>query len=149
MISVKLRPVLPNKDDHARASRLNSSLVSLSSLLLTPPRLEQNNAKLPYSGPSRSDPARQHKHTEPLASAWYRSSFLQATWTHSLHAERCLSVHVGSRRQVNSRSQTGNSGRRANCGEKRGIEFGATDEHAVFGKAKQFTFGFGWAGLLL
>ena len=149
MISAKLRPVRPNTDDHATACRLNSSLVSHSSLLLTPPRLEQNNAKLPYSGPSRSDPARQHKHTEPLAPAWYRSSFLQATWAHSLHSKRHLPIHVGSRRKVNSRSQTGNSGCRANRGEKRGLEFGATDEHAVVGKAKQFTFGFGWAGLLL
>ena len=144
----RLRPVLPKTDDRATACRLNSSLVSLSIRLLTPHLLEQNNAKLPYSGPSRTDPARQHKHTEPMASIGNRTSVLQVARTHSIHAERRLPVHAGSRRQVNSRSQTGNSGCRVNCGEKRGIEFGATDEHAVFGKAKQFSYGFGWAGLL-
>ena len=99
MISAKLRPVRPNTDDHATARRLNSSLVSPSSLLLTPHRLEQNNAKLPYSGPSRTDPARQYKHTEPLAQAWNWPKVLQAARTSAIHAERCLPVHAGQRRQ--------------------------------------------------
>ena len=99
MISAKLRPVRPNKDDRAIACRLNSSLVSPSSLLLTPHRLEQNNAKLPYSDPSRADPARQYKHTEPLAQTWNWPKVLQATRTSAIHAERCLPVHAGQRRQ--------------------------------------------------
>ena len=148
MMSAKLRPILPNKDDCATACRLNSSLISPSSPLLAPPRLEQNNAKFPYSGPSRSDTARQYKHTEPLAAARDRSSFLQAAWSSSISAERCLPVHARSRREVNSRSQTGNKGCRANHGEKRGLEFGATDQHAVVGKAKQFSYDFSWAGML-
>ena len=148
MISAKLRPLLPNRDDLVTACRLNSSLVSLSSRLLTPHRLEQNNAKLPYSGPSRTDPARQYKHAEPLAQTWNWPKILQATGTHSLHAERCLSVHVGPRRQVNSRSQTSNSECRADHREKRGLELWATDEHTVVGKAKQFAYSFGLAGML-
>ena len=122
MISSKLRPILPNKDDCATACRLNSSLISPSSPLLAPPQLEQNNAKFPYSGPSRSDTARQYKHTEPLAAARDRSSFLQAAWSRSVSAKRCLPVHARSRRKVDSPSTSTASEAITVAGTDRGID---------------------------
>ena len=109
---------------------------------------EQKYGQLPDARRGGKNPSSQHEYIEPVAAARDRSSFLQAAWSRSVSAERRLPVHVGPRRKVNSRSQTDNSGCLANHGEKRGFEFGATDEHAVSGKAKQFSYGFGWAGLL-
>ena len=144
-----LQPTPAYWDAKHTAGHVKSPLTCQCDFALNQRSAEPNHDQLPYTASSSKHSPRQHEHSEPMASIGNRTSVLQVAWAHSIHAERCLSVHVGSRRQVNSRSQTGNSGRRANCGEKRGIEFGATDEHAVFGKAKQFTFGFGWAGLLL
>ena len=122
MISAKLRPVLPNTDDRATACRLNSGLVSPSSLLLTPPQLEQNNAKLPHSSPSRSDPARQYKHTEPMATAWHWPSFLQAAWSHSVSAKRRLSIHARSRRAIDNPSTSAVGEATAVAGTSRGTD---------------------------
>lgn len=109
---------------------------------------EQKRDQLLDTRRGGKNPSSQHEYIEPVAAARDRSSFLQAAWSRSVSPKRCVPVHVGPRRKVNSRSQTGNSGCLAIHGEKRGFEFGVTDEHTVVGKAKQFSYGFAWAGML-
>ena len=146
-----MRPIQPNQS----VPPLNNSLALAASLLSSPSanhpfkyEQEQKYGQLPDARRGGKNPSSQHKHIEPVAAARDRSSFLQAAWSRSVSPKRCVPVHVGPRRKVNSRSQTGNSGCLAIHGEKRGFEFGVTDEHTVVGKAKQFSYGFAWAGML-
>ena len=60
---------------------------------------EPNHDQLPYTASSSKHSARQHEHSEPMASIRNRTSVLQVARTRSIHAERCLPIHAGQRRQ--------------------------------------------------
>ena len=98
-----LRPRSTNQDAKhtAHAGTIVFDLVS-ALLRCTTRSAEPIHDQLPYTASSRKHPARQHEHSEPMASIGNRTSVLQAARTRSIHAERCLPVHAGQRRQHDS-----------------------------------------------
>ena len=65
---------------------------------------EQNRGQLLDARRGGKNPSSQHEHIEPVAAAWDRSSFLQATWSRSVSAKRCLPVHARARCAVDKPS---------------------------------------------
>ncbi len=97
-----LQPSPAYWDAKHTAARVQSPLTCQCAFTLHQRSAEPKHDQLPYTASSRKHPARQHEHFEPMASIGNRASVLQAARTRSIHAERCLPVHAGQRRQHDS-----------------------------------------------
>ena len=96
-----LQPIPAYWDAKHTAGHVQSPLTCQCDLALNQRSAEPNHDQLPYTASSSKHSARKHEHSEPMASIGNRTSVLQVARTHSIHAERCLPVHAGQRRQHN------------------------------------------------
>ena len=120
-----MRPIQPNQS----VPPLNNSLALAASLLPSPSanhpfkyEQEQKYGQLPDARRGGKNPSSQHKHIKPVAAARDRPSFLQAAWSRSVSAKRCLPVHARSRRKVDSPSTSTASEAITVAGTDRGID---------------------------
>ena len=104
-----LQPIPAYWDAKHTAGHVQSPLTCQCDLALNQRSAEPNHDQLPYTASSGKHSARQHEHSEPMASIGNRTSVLQVARTHSIYAERCLPIHAGQRRQ-HYRSGTPSSG---------------------------------------
>ena len=81
------------------AGHVQSPLTCQCDFALNQRSAEPNHDQLPYTASSSEHSARQYQHFEPMASIGNWASVLQVARTRSIHAERCLPVHAGQRRQ--------------------------------------------------
>ena len=96
-----LQPIPAYWDAKHTAGHVKSPFTCQCDFALNQRSAEPNHDQLPYTASSSKHSARQHEHSEPMASIGNRTSVLQVARTHSIHAERCLPVHAGQRRQHN------------------------------------------------
>ena len=94
-----LQPIPAYWDAKHTAGHVKSPLTCQCDFALNQRSAEPNQDQLPYTASSSKYSARQHEHSEPMASIGNRTSVLQVARTRSIHAERCLPVHAGQRRQ--------------------------------------------------
>ena len=120
-----MRPIQPNQS----VPTLNNSLSLAASSLSSPSanhhfkyEQEQKYGQLPDARRGSKNSSSQHKHIKPMAAARDRSAFLQAAWSRSIHAKRCLPVHARSRRTVDSPGTSTASEAITVAGTGRGID---------------------------
>ena len=94
-----LQPTPTYWDAKHTAGHVQSPLTCQCDFALNQRSAEPNHDQLPYTASSSKHSARQHEHSEPMAQTWNWTSVLQVARTRSIHAERCLPVHAGQRRQ--------------------------------------------------